>query len=105
MLCQDDPRLIDSITEDLAEAIVGRGMVTDNPQIANSILRVAIEVKKKYLSEDIHRDALIRIRRYKSTKNIDNFDNNQLLSLMAFLFNESLENLGFQKLSIDVDKL
>jgi hypothetical protein len=105
MLCQDDPRLIDGITEDLAEAIVGRGMVTDNPQIANSILRVAIEVKKKYLSEDIHRDALIRIRRYKSTKNIDNLDNNQLLSLMAVLFNESLENLGFQKLSIDFDKL
>ena len=105
ILCQDDPKLISGLTEDLAEAIVGRGMVTDNPDIAHAILKVAIEVKKEHAAEDIHRDALVRIRRYKSTKNIDNLDAKQLLEVMAILFNESVENLGLKKVKIDVENL
>lgn len=105
ILCQDDPKLIEGITEDLAEAIVGRGIVTDNPKIANAILRVALEIKKTYPAEDIHRDALVRIRRYKSTKNIDNLDTPQLLEVMAKLFNESVVNLNYKKVQIDVSDL
>lgn len=105
ILCQDDPTLIDGITEDLAEAIVGRGFVTDSPKIANAILRVAIEIKKTHPAEDIHRDALVRIRRYKSTKNIDNLDNSQLLEVMVNLFNESVVNLNFKKVKVDLGKL
>jgi len=105
ILCQDDPKLIDGITEDLAEAIVGRGFVTDNPKIANAILRVALEIKKTHPAEDIHRDALVRIRRYKSTKNIDNLETSQLLEVMVNLFNESVVNLNFKKVKVDLGKL
>jgi len=105
ILCDNDPRLIMGITEDLAEAIVGRGIVTDNPKIANAILRVALEIKKTHPAEDIHRDALVRIRRYKSTKNIDNLDTPELLQVMTNLFNESVVNLNYKKVQIDVREL